>query len=102
MVALPSEQSSPVRCNYDLYQRVIKMATKEGRYLEQYIGDGAYVYMDPYRGIVFYTSDGIHETNTVVIDIGGISILLDWIARREEFLRSYDTAHEEAQDESAG
>ena len=64
---------------------VIK-ANEKGRYFEDYIGDGAYVYMDPARNIVLYTSNGITETNQVVLEPQVFQSFLAWIKRVEEAL----------------
>ena len=41
---------------------------KTDRICEDYIGDGAYVYLTPYQDVVLYTSNGIEETNRVVLE----------------------------------
>ena len=44
-----------------------------------YLGDGAYVGLDPHTGdIVVYTTDGIHVTNRVVLDAFAVRRLLHW------------------------
>ena len=68
--------------------------SRPGRYLEDYVGDGAYVYMDPSRSVVLYTSDGITETNHVVIDVGDIPSLLGWFEWRKAALEEHDKLQE--------
>lgn len=38
------------------------------RRFEDYLGDGAYVYVSEFGEVVLYTSNGYRETNTVVLD----------------------------------
>ena len=38
------------------------------RYFEQHMGDGAYGYMNDARQVVLYTSNGVEETNEVVLE----------------------------------
>lgn len=64
--------------------------SKEPRHIEGYIGDGAYVFMDDFRGIVLYTSNGINETNRVVIDAGDVDRFVSWLDSRTEFLKAHD------------
>lgn len=56
------------------------------RRFETYLGDGAYVYLDPYGGVVLYTSDGINETNRVVLEPEVLSHFRMWVeqARTED------------------
>ncbi len=65
-------------------------ADEFGRFCHQYIGDGAYAYVDPGRSIVLYTSDGYSETNRVVIDVGDVRTLMDWLVLRVRFLKEAD------------
>ena len=67
-------------------------SNEKGRYLESYIGDGAYIYMDACRNVVLYTSDGYSETNRVVIDMCDVPTLMRWIARRRAALCEHDDA----------
>lgn len=46
---------------------------------ETYLGDGAYAYIDPYGGVVIYTSDGISETNRVVLDPVVLATFVRWL-----------------------
>ncbi len=56
------------------------MPTDGERHLEVHIGDGAYAYVSNYRSLVFYTSNGIRETNRVEIDVGDINRFTEWLA----------------------
>lgn len=49
------------------------------RHLERYLGDGAYAYVRNDRALVFYASDGIRETNQVVIDVADLDRLMLWL-----------------------
>ena len=59
------------------------MADSPGRYYEDYIGDGAYVYLSPSRDVVLYTSDGITKTNTVVMEPSVLKAFQRWLKRVE-------------------
>ena len=65
------------------------------RFLECHIGDGAYVYLSEDRTIVFYTSDGIRETNRVVIDPDHLGLLDRWFQDMKQGLDLYVTQHVE-------
>jgi hypothetical protein len=62
------------------------MTTKEIRHLETYLGVGAYVYLSDWDEVVFYTSNGITETNTVVLDTDGLRMLMNWLPQMQEFI----------------
>lgn len=48
--------------------------------VKTYLGDGAYVEHGSFRGEVVLTTDnGIMETNRVVLDPGGIAVLIRWL-----------------------
>ena len=49
------------------------------RYFEDYLGDGAYVYLDPFGDVVLYTSNGISETNRVVLESSVLSAFERWL-----------------------
>jgi hypothetical protein len=50
---------------------------------DTYLGDGAYVRTGSYEGeIVLYTSNGISETNCVVLGETELDALLRWLDRR--------------------
>lgn len=51
---------------------------------EDYLGDGAYVYLDPVGCVVLYTSDGIRETNRVVLEPEVLVAFERWLARLRE------------------
>ena len=44
-----------------------------------YLGDGVYVYLDSYGAFVLYTSDGLSETNTIVIEPETLESLQEWM-----------------------
>lgn len=45
-----------------------------------YLGDGAFVSHGSYHGeVVLTTSDGIKDTNTVVLDPNGVNMLIHWL-----------------------
>lgn len=48
------------------------------RYFEQYMGDGAYAYMNEARQVVLYTSNGVEETNEVVLEPEVLEMFLNW------------------------
>ena len=56
------------------------------RHLESYLGDGAYVYLNNWGGVVFYTSDGRSEIDSVVIDAADLKKLKRWLKEAEEFV----------------
>lgn len=62
------------------------------RLLDEYLGDGAYVYLSPCREVVLYTSDGIEEKNTVVLDDVELAALERWLDRMRSFLAEHDQA----------
>jgi hypothetical protein len=49
---------------------------------ESYLGDGAYVYHDGF-GVVLYTSDGIRETNRVVLEPNVLAEFKRWLMHTE-------------------
>lgn len=51
------------------------------RYFETYLGDGAYAYLGEYQDVVLYTSNGIEETNRVVLEPMVMQTLLEWFER---------------------
>ena len=51
------------------------------RHFEEYLGDAVYVYLDDFRGVVLYTSNGIEETNTVVMEPEVLADLERWVKR---------------------
>ncbi len=55
----------------------------KGRYFEDYLGDGAYIYLSPYNSVVIYTSDGYSETNTVVLEPACMRAFDRWRERME-------------------
>ena len=57
-------------------------------YLATYIGDGAYAYVTEYRSLVFYTSNGIAETNRVEIDVGDIDTFMRWLEEAVKLAKS--------------
>ena len=56
------------------------------RHMERYIGDGAYVYLDDCANVVLYTSDGVTETDRVVIDVGHVAMLNRWLSEMHEYV----------------
>ena len=44
-----------------------------------YLGDGAYVRWDEYGAVVLYTSDGLKETNTVVLEPEVLRNFVEWL-----------------------
>jgi hypothetical protein len=54
------------------------------RYFEIHLGDGAYCYLSPAGDVVLYTSNGLEETNTVVLDgihtTGALSKFEEWLS----------------------
>lgn len=59
---------------------VMGMEPKEGRILETYLGDGAYVYYDGYH-VWLYTSDGHGETNRVALDPHVLPAFEEWLTQ---------------------
>lgn len=51
---------------------------------ETYLGDGAYVYLDRMDAVVLYTSDGIRETNRVVLEPKVLFTLVQWLRQHKE------------------
>ena len=49
------------------------------RYFEIYLGDAVYAYIAPNHSVVLYTSDGISETNRIVLDLSVIDNYSNWI-----------------------
>lgn len=54
----------------------------EKRYHEFYLGDGAYVYADEFGAVVLYTSDGVRETNRVVLERDVLAAFSQWMRDR--------------------
>ncbi len=63
--------------------------TRHPRFLEFYIGDGAYVYLSSLSEVVFHTSDGVTEKNVVVIDTGDLKGLIDWLSNASNALAHF-------------
>jgi hypothetical protein len=57
------------------------------RYFEQYMGDGAYGYMNEARQVVLYTSNGVEETNEVVLEPEVLELFLNWAATLPERIK---------------
>jgi hypothetical protein len=53
------------------------------RYFEDYLGDGAYVYMEAWGDVVLYTSNGITETNTVALGPAEMAAFKNWVERAQ-------------------
>ena len=51
------------------------------RYDETYLGDGAYCYLSACKELVFFTANGITESNHVVIEYGDIPSIHRFISR---------------------
>lgn len=49
------------------------------RHHELYLGDGAYVYKNDFNDVVLYTSDGINETNHVVLEPEVFGVFMKWV-----------------------
>ena len=62
------------------------------RNLETYLGDGAYAYLAEYGDIILYTSNGITETNRVVLGPYEMQAFSEWIKQVEEFRKGPETA----------
>lgn len=58
----------------------------ETRYFQTYLGDGAYVYLDNFRGVVLYTSNGISEINRVVLEPEVLQVFERWLASMKQEL----------------
>ncbi len=65
------------------------------RHLEDYIGDGAYVYMDDAAQVVLYTSDGYSATNTVVLEPAVLENFKRWMERRDEYIELFQRRRDE-------
>lgn len=65
-------------------------AARPHRILEDYLGDGAYVYLSPSRNVVLYTSDGVIETNRVELEPDVLRSFDEWVVRMREWLSEYD------------
>ncbi len=59
------------------------------RHLEDYIGDGAYVYMESWGDVVLYTSDGIRETARVCLEPEVLQAFKRWLERRDEYIARF-------------
>jgi len=46
---------------------------------KEYLGDAVYVDMDQFGSMVLTTSDGMQDTNTIVLESEVIRALLRWI-----------------------
>lgn len=57
---------------------------EDGRLFHDYLGDGAYVYLDPGCDVVLYTSNGIVEENHVVLGEHELANFEGWVARMRE------------------
>ena len=55
-------------------------------YLHEYLGDGAYVYIDTSGDFVVCASDGSRETNRVVLGFWEVKLLKDWLIKAAEFI----------------
>ena len=49
------------------------------RRYEIYLGDAVYVYLGEYADVILYTSDGIAQTNTIVLEPSIVEALQNWI-----------------------
>lgn len=61
---------------------------KSQRHRESYIGDGAYTYVNDFGDVVLYTSDGVEQTNTIVLEPIVLRAFERWLenGRRTETL----------------
>lgn len=64
---------------------------RPGRHLEDYIGDAVYVYMDDAAQVVLYTSNGIVETNRVVLEPQVLMSFQRWLERRGEYITAFQS-----------
>ena len=53
----------------------------ENRFQEKCLGNGVYVYQDNLGYIVLYASDGVQETNRVVLNASALEAFLRWQLR---------------------
>ena len=52
--------------------------------LEQYIGDGVYVHVAPYRSLIIEIFNGVSVQNRIEIDVGDIDRFINWCQRAKE------------------
>ena len=62
------------------------MSPTAERAFEDYLGDGAYVYLDQYGAVVLYTSNGIETTNRVVLEAEVLAAFTRWLDRVQQEL----------------
>ena len=55
------------------------MVDREERHFHTYIGDAVYAYMDDWLGVVLYTSNGLEETNRIVLESDVLVDFLTWV-----------------------
>lgn len=56
----------------------------EYRAYENYIGDAVYVFRSKFNDVVLYTSNGIQETNRVVLEPAVLEAFMRWMNRVEK------------------
>ena len=54
------------------------------RRFTSYLGDGAYVYLDEFDCVVLYTSNGVAETNRIVLEDYVLESLENWLLDLKE------------------
>lgn len=73
------------------------MTGEPGRRFEQYIGDAVYIYADQGGNVVLYTSDGLSETNRVVMEPSVVMAFEKWLSSARE-----KSEHQRAEGDSDG
>ena len=69
---------------------------EKGRAMEEYLGDGAYAYLDPVGDVWLYTSDGIEETNAVCLEYQTREVFKLWLQRVETAIADHCSEQEHA------
>lgn len=57
---------------------------------KEYLGDGAYVWLDDYGALVLTTEDGLTVTNTIILEPAVYTALLEYIQRPRKGVRTKD------------
>ena len=51
------------------------------RFFEDYLGEAVYVYVVSWGDVVLYTSDGIQETNRIILEPVVLDAFFRWVER---------------------
>jgi hypothetical protein len=67
-----------------------KRGSSMARFIEVYLGDGAYVYLNAAGQVILYTSNGISETNVVALEPEVLKAFLHWIEQTKTKLEDIE------------